>query len=53
MVPDYINRNAVIISSWEAEGRYDIHVVVKITQLKKCYSEVTEWYRHLVESGYK
>lgn len=53
ILPPYINKNAALISDWEAEGRYDIHVVVKITQLKKCFEEVNNWYNHLVEEGYK
>ena len=53
VLPAYIDKNAAVISDWEAEGRYDIHVVVKITQLRKCFEEVNNWYNQLAEAGYK
>ena len=40
-------KNAMVISSWEAEGRYDIHVVVKYPQLEKALSVISEWYRQM------
>ena len=52
IVPAYIDKNSVVISDWEAEGRYDISVVVKINQLKKCYDEINEWYSQLIDMGY-
>ena len=42
-VPTYIDKYSLIISGWEAEGRYDVHVVVRIDTLKKCYSVINEW----------
>ena len=53
IVPSYIDKNAAVISDWEAEGRYDIHVVVKITQLKKCSEEINAWYDQLLKDGYR
>ena len=53
VLPEYIDKNSVVISNWEAEGRYDISVVVKINQLKKCYDEISAWYEHLIDNGYK
>ncbi len=47
VVPDYVMKNAMVISSWEAEGRYDIHVVVKYPQLEKAFSVISEWYRQM------
>ena len=32
-VPDYIRKNALYISGWEAKGRYDVRVVVRIDTL--------------------
>ena len=47
VVPDYVMKNAMVISSWEAEGRYDVHVVVKYPQLEKAFSVISEWYRQM------
>ncbi len=46
-IPDFIRKNALIISDWEASSRYDIHFTIKITSLEKCYKEVTSWYDEL------
>ena len=53
IIPDYIEHHAVTISSWEAEGRYNLHFVVKINQLEKCYDEVINWYDELKQMGYQ
>lgn len=47
IVPDYVMKNAMVISSWEAEGRYDVHVVVKYPQLEKAFSVISEWYHQM------
>lgn len=52
-VPAYVNKNKSVISSWEAEGRYDVHFVVKITQLKACINELQTWYDEMINDGYK
>lgn len=49
--PAYVDVHAELISSWEAEGRYDTHMVVKTTTLKKCYDVMEEWYQSLKKSG--
>ena len=52
-IPDFIRKNALIISDWEASSRYDIHFTIKITSLEKCYKEVTSWYDELSGTGIK
>lgn len=52
-IPDFIRKNALIISDWEASSRYDIHFTIKITSLEKCYKEVTNWYDELSGIGIK
>lgn len=53
MIPEYVSKNRLQISSWEAEGRYDVHMVVKITQLEKCLYEIEEWINELESSSYR
>lgn len=53
IVPQYINKNAITISSWEAEGRYDIHVVVRVDTLKICLQQVKDWYDEVKKLGIK
>ena len=53
MVPQYIRKHAYVISSWEAKGRYDLHMVVRIDVLKKAYSEIETWCNELIRCGYK
>lgn len=43
IVPSYIITQGPRLTSWEAEGRYDVHVVVRIDTLEKCYEEVISW----------
>ena len=47
VIPEYVKKNAMVISTWEAEGRYDVHIVVKFPQLEKAYAVIAEWYQHL------
>ena len=47
IVPPYIKKNQEIISTWEATGRYDISMVVRIDTLKKCEQVVSEWHDSL------
>ncbi|MBR4343440.1 MAG: hypothetical protein IKP88_12200 [Lachnospiraceae bacterium] len=42
-VPKWINEKKFIIASWEAQGRYDLHFVVRMDTLKKCYQEILVW----------
>lgn len=53
VIPAYIDRNKEIITSWEAEGRYDLHLVVRIDTLKRCLSEAEQWMDMLSRQGYK
>lgn len=52
-IPSYIRKNAEIITSWEAEGRYDVHVVVRLDRIKNTYEAIDQWYLELKECGYK
>lgn len=52
-VPGYIDAHAGTITSWEAEGRYDIHVIVRIDTLERVYSEIESWYDSLQKNGYR
>ena len=52
-VPPYVRQHAYTISSWEARGRYDLHLVVRIDVLKKSYAEVISWYGELIRQGYQ
>ena len=49
----YIDKNKDIITRWEATGRYDLHLVVRIDTLKRCYEEADQWYADLVKEGYR
>ncbi len=46
-IPAYVRKNDELITSWEAQGRYDTHVVVRIDTLEKCFGFVDEWYKEL------
>ena len=52
-VPNYVSKNKKVITAWEAAGRYDVHKVVKINQLEKCYSEIETWFDELKKNGYR
>ena len=52
-VPAYVVKNRMIISAWEAEGRYDVHMTVKLPQLEKCFAELEKWFKDLKKAGYK
>ncbi len=52
-LPAYVNKHDVMISGWEAEGRYEVHVVVRADTLKKAYSELTQWYEDLKSQGFE
>ena len=52
-IPVYIQKHDMMISSWEAEGRYDIHVVVRTDTLRKAYEVIKSWCQDLMELGYK
>ena len=50
IIPKYVDERALTISSWEAEGRYDVHIVVKFPQLEKAYAVISEWYKQMEKS---
>lgn len=43
MVPKWIDSKKYTITTWEAEGRYDLHFVVRMDTLKRCYREICKW----------
>lgn len=43
IIPKWIRDKTYVITGWEAEGRYDIHFVVRLDTLKKCLSEIIKW----------
>ena len=53
ILPSYINKYKSVITDWEAMGRYDVHFVVKLAQLKKCSQILTEWYKDMIAAGYR
>ena len=53
IVPAYVKKQKTVISSWEAEGRYDVHFVVRLPQLKKTLQELSQWHQLLKKIGYK
>lgn len=53
IIPSYINKYKSVITGWEAMGRYDVHIVVKVTQLRNCFQVVYDWYNDMISAGYK
>ena len=51
-LPAYVKKHDVMISGWEAEGRYEVHAVVRADTLKKAYEEMTRWYEDLKSLGF-
>ncbi len=52
-IPNDIEKNAMTITAWEASGRYDLHVVTKITTIKKYSRIIWDWYDDLFSKGYR
>ncbi len=52
-IPSYIEKNKDIITRWEATGRYDLHMVVRIDTLRKCYKEADQWYVDMLRDGFR
>ena len=48
----YIEDKKLVLSSWEADGRYDVHMTVKITQLEKACEEIKIWCDTLLKKGF-
>ena len=51
-IPKYIADRLALISTWEAEGCYDTHFVVRTDTLKRCLEEINKWYDSL-KKNYK
>ena len=43
IIPPWVNTKKFVITGWEAEGRYNLHFVVRMDTLKRCYSELIHW----------
>ena len=43
VTPALIKKNDELITSWEAEGRYDVHVVVRTDTLQKYLKIISDW----------
>ena len=46
-VPTWVNEKKYVITGWEAEGRYNLHFVVRMDTLRRCYSELVQWRNQL------
>ena len=46
-IPAWVDEKKYIITSWEAEGRYNLRFVVRMDTLKRCYSELIQWRNQL------
>ena len=53
VMPKFIKDHLQIITSWEAEGRYDIHIVVKTNTIQRYLEVLQRWFADMKESGYK
>ena len=47
IVPKWVAEKTDIITKWEAEGRYDLHFVVRIDTLKRAYQEIQQWFEEI------
>ena len=47
VVPSWVNEKKYVITGWEAEGRYNLHFVVRMDTLKRCYKELIQWRKQL------
>ena len=45
--PSWVDEKKYVITSWEAEGRYNLHFVVRMDTLKRCYGELLQWRNRL------
>ena len=52
MVPSWINKKKYVITGWEAEGRYNLHFVVRMDTLKRCYHELIQWRKRLFGNSF-
>ncbi len=47
IVPSWVKEKKYVITGWEAEGRYNLHFVVRMDTLKRCYTEMIQWRNRL------
>ena len=47
IIPKWVDGKKYVITKWEAEGRYDLHFVVRTDTLKRCYQELCKWLKEL------
>ena len=47
IIPSWVDEKKYVITGWEAEGRYNLHFVVRMDTLKRCYSELIQWRNQL------
>ena len=47
IIPAWVDEKKYVITSWEAEGRYNLHFVVRMDTLKRCYNELIQWRNQL------
>ena len=47
IIPSWVDEKKYVITSWEAEGRYNLHFLVRMDTLKRCYSELLQWRNQL------
>lgn len=52
IIPDYVNEKKYVITRWETQGRYDMHAVVRLDTLQRCYREMEQWYCSLKKHKY-
>ena len=52
-VPTWVNEKKYVITGWEAERRYNLHFVVRMDTLKRCYSELVQWRNQLFPNSVK
>ena len=50
-LPDYIGKNSLVLTSWEAGSRYDVGFQIRIDTLRRAYGEILMWYDRLYASG--
>ena len=47
IVPSWVNEKKYVITGWESDGRYNLHFVVRMDTLKRCYLELLTWRNRL------
>ena len=47
IIPDYVRKNSLLITGWEAGSRYDICFSIRIDAIKKAYNVIAVWYKQV------